>query len=122
MATAVVDQAMLKCESGDANSPLTVTNQQDASIGDHTAATIMDHAPGTNIPTFGTCKILTSAASGTPTPCAPATPAPWVAGATSPVNIGGPLGLLDSDRLVCTVAASPCISVVDPGQTDTSDT
>ena len=122
MATAVVNTAQLKCESGDAPAPLTVTSQQTVKIGNQLAATINDFAPVTNIPSFGTCKILTSAASGTPTPCVPATVTPWAAGATSPVAIGMPLGLLDSDRLVCTVAASPCISVSDAGQTDTSDT
>ncbi len=121
MAIAVVNGAQLKCESGDAPAPLIVTSQQTVSAGNQIAATIMDFAPGANIPTFGTCKILTAAASGTPTPCVPATVAPWLKGATSPVNISGPLGLLDVDRLVCTVAASPCISVVDPGQTTTSD-
>ena len=39
-------------------------------LGGMLAATVMDNMLAANIPPFGTCSVLTSAASGTPTPCA----------------------------------------------------
>ena len=120
MATAVVNGAMLQCTCGDAPTPLTVTSQMQAKIGNQLAATIMDHAPTVNIAPFGTCKTLTAAASGVPTPCVPATVAPWSPGSTSIVNIGNFPGLLNTDKLACTVGGM--ISITNPGQQPTSDT
>ena len=120
MATAVILGAKLQCTCGDAPSDLIVMSQFNNLIDNKLAATIMDHKPLANILPFGTCKTLTAAASGTPTPCVPATAAPWMPGSTSLVLIGNYPALLNSDKLACTVGGM--ISVTDPGQQKTSDT
>lgn len=120
MPEAVVNSAQLRCTCGDAPSPLTVTSQTQVMIGGQLAATVMDYAPTANIAPFGTCKTLTSAASGVPTACLPATAAPWTPGSTSVVRIGNFNGLLSTDTLACTVGG--VISVESPGQTQTQDT
>lgn len=120
MPLAVVNTAQLQCTCGDAPTPLTVTSQMQVKIGNQLAATIMDHVPVTNIAPFGTCKTLTAAASGVPTPCVPATVAPWTPGSTSVVMIGGFPALLSTDRLTCTIGG--VISIISPGQTQTNDT
>ena len=120
MPIAVVNGAQLQCTCGDTPTPLTVTSQTECKIGGQLAATIMDNVPVTNITPFGTCKTLTAAASGTPTPCVPATTLPWAPGSTSTVMIGAIPGLLNTDKLACTVGGM--ISVVDPGQQETQDT
>jgi hypothetical protein len=111
---------MLQCTCGDAPAPLTVTSQTACMVGGKLAATILDIAPTTNIPPFGTCKTLTAAASGTPTPCVPAPAGPWSPGSTSIVTVGTIPGLLNTDKLACTVGGM--ISVVEPGQQETQDT
>jgi hypothetical protein len=75
------------------------------------AATIMDHVPVTNIPTFGMCMAptnpaviaATAAALGTPTPapCVPVLPAPWVPGSPT-VTIGGMPALNNTSKCTCT--------------------
>ena len=40
---------------GEAPGPFTVISRHTESSGNQIAATIMDFAPGANIPTFGTC-------------------------------------------------------------------
>ncbi len=120
MPRAVIMGALLKCTCGDAPTSLTVTSQATVQIGGALAATIMDYAPIVNIAPFGTCKTLTAAASGVPTPCVPATVAPWVPGSTSIVRIGNFPGLLDTDKLACTVGGM--IAVSSAGQTTTLDT
>lgn len=120
MSEAVVNTAQLNCTCGDVPSPLTVTSQAQVKIGNQLAATVMDFAPVVNITPFGTCKTLTAAAGGVPTPCVPATVAPWTPGSTSVVKIGSLVGLLSTDRLACTVGGM--ISVVSPGQMQTKDT
>ncbi len=120
MPLAVVNTAQLQCTCGDAPATLTVTSQMQVMIGNQFAATVMDYAPVVNIPPFGTCKTLTAAASGVPTPCVPATVAPWTPGSTSIVMIGNFPALLDTDKLACTVGGM--ISIVSPGQTQTSTT
>lgn len=120
MAIAVINGAKLQCTCGDAPSPLTVLQQTKSKISNQLAATIMDHKTGANIATFGSCKTLTAAAGGTPTPCAPITPAPWMPGSASLFLIEGSPALLNSDMLVCTVGGT--ISITDPGQQPTIDT
>jgi hypothetical protein len=116
MPLAVVNLAQLQCTCGDAPTPLTVTSQMQTLIGNQLAGTIMDYAPMVNIKPFGTCKTLTAAASGVPTPCVPATAAPWAPGAAKTL-IGNFPALLQTDKLTCTVGG--VISVVSPGQTTT---
>ncbi len=120
MATAVISGATLQCTCGDAPSKLVVISQPMELIGGTSAATVMDHKPMANIMPFGTCKTLTAAASGTPTPCVPATVAPWVPGSTSLVLINSFQALLDTDKLICTIGGT--ISITDPGQQKTTDT
>ena len=120
MARAVIQGATLKCTCGDKPSQLVVTSQQNVKIDNQPAATVQDNAPGSNIAPFGTCKLLTAAASGVATPCVPAPAGPWLPGSTSRVNIGTHPALLSSDILNCTVPG--VISVADPGQQQTKDT
>jgi hypothetical protein len=120
MAIAVVDGAVLKCTCGDAPAKLKVTSQTTVTIENKLAATVQDMAPTTNIPPFGTCKVLTAAASGTPTPCVPAPSGPWVPGSTSRVDIGTYPVLLSTDLLLCGVPGM--ITIQDPGQKTTKDT
>jgi hypothetical protein len=117
MALNVVNTAQLQCTCGDAPTPLTVTSQFQCKIGNQLAATVMDFAPVVNITPFGTCKTLTAAASGVPTPCVPATTSPWMPGAIQ-TKIGNFAALLQTDKLVCSVGGM--ISVVSPGQTTTN--
>jgi hypothetical protein len=120
MPVAVVMGATLQCSCGSAPGKLVVTSQLLAKMDNQLAATIMDHAPTANIPPFGTCGVLTAAASGTPTPCGPATAAPWTPGSKSNVKIGNQPALLATDKLICTVAG--LITITDPGQKSTQDT
>jgi hypothetical protein len=100
-------------------SQLQVTSQGDMKIDNQLAATVQDHVPVLNIAPFGTCKVLTAAASGTPMPCVPAPVGPWVPGSTSRVTIGKHPALLSTDRLHCSIPG--VITIVDPGQQDTED-
>jgi hypothetical protein len=120
MAIAVIDGAVLKCTCGDAPAKLKVTSQTTVQIENKLAATVQDMAPIKNIPTFGTCKALTAAASGTPTPCMPAISGPWKPGSTSRVDICTFAALLSTDKLAC--SAPGVITIQDPGQHRTEDT
>jgi hypothetical protein len=102
MPLAVVNMAMLQCMCGAAPTPLTVTSNMQVMIGNQLTGTIMDFAPMANIKPFGPCTILTSAASGVPTPCVPAAPAPWTPGAAKTM-IGYFPALQQSDKLTCAV-------------------
>lgn len=107
MLTAVVDGALMQCTQGDAPCPLTVTSHCKVQADDKPMATIMDHKPGINIKTFGTCKALSG-------PCVPATTTPWIPGSQTNVKIGDQWVLLKSDQLMCT--ASGIISISNPMQ------
>ena len=87
------------------------------------AATIMDHAPMVNIPTFGMCMSIanpevaseTAAALGvlTPAPCIPATSAPWAPG--SPTVMIGNMPALDmNSKLICNWGG--VIQITAPGE------
>jgi hypothetical protein len=120
MAVAVVMGATLQCTCGSAPSKLMVTSQAQAQIGQKLAATVQDNQPVGNIPPFGTCSVLTSAASGTPTPCSLAPAGPWTPGSGSNVKIDNQAALLSTDTLQCTVPG--LITITDPGQNTTQDT
>jgi hypothetical protein len=119
MAIAVVQGATLRCSCGDKPSQLLVTSQADVEIDNKLAATVQDNASGANIAPFGTCKVLTAAAGGTPTPCALAPAGPWQPGAVSRLTIGKALALLSTDVLKCSVPG--VITITDPGQKATAD-
>ncbi len=114
----VVAGAALKCTFGAAPSAFIVLPLARVLIEGRPAATVMDHVPIANIPTFGLCRspanpavaAATAAAMGTPTPapCVPETVAPWVPGAPT-VLVGG-LPLLSSGS-VCACAFGGVISV-----------
>jgi hypothetical protein len=120
MPLAVVMGATLQCSCGSAPAKLVVTSQFQATVDKKLAATVMDHAPAVNVPPFGTCSVLTAAASGTPTPCVPAPAGPWAPGSKANVKLGKHLALLATDKLTCVVAG--VITVIDPGQKSTQHT
>jgi hypothetical protein len=114
----VVAGAELTCSFGEAPTALVVLPQARVLIEARPAATIMDHAPLVNIPTFGLCTspanpavaAATAAAMGVPTPapCVPQTETPWVPGAPT-VLIGGLPALTNAG--VCLCAFGGCIAV-----------
>jgi hypothetical protein len=120
MAIAVVQGATLKCSCGEKPSQLVVTSQADVKIDNKLAATVQDNALILNMAPFGTCKILTAAANGVPTPCMLAPAGPWLPGSASRVTIDKVPALLSTDILNCTVPG--VITVADPGQKATADT
>lgn len=93
--------------------PLTVLPTSLVTEGMQPAASIMDNVPMVNIPSFVTCKVLTAAASGVPTPCVPATAAPWSPGSSS-VMVGNKPALHDGCKLTCSIGGM--ISVTNAGQ------
>lgn len=121
----VVAGAVLQCSFGAAPCTLIVlpTNKV---LAPTPAATINDHIPITNIPTFGMCSSLanpvvataTTAALGvlTPMPCVPATSTPWAIGAAT-VLIGNIPALDDISQCMCNWAGVVKINM--PGQTQT---
>jgi hypothetical protein len=113
MAQLVTMGAQMQCTSGTAPSVLvvpvaTVTGEVKPT------ANIMDNVPISNIPPFGTCNVLTAAASGVPTPCVPAIPAPWAPGSPT-VMVRGMPALNSTSK--CTCAIGGVISITNPGTT-----
>jgi hypothetical protein len=113
MAQLVTMGAQLLCSSGSAPSNLVVL---DPTVTGEVkpAANIMDHVPMMNIMPFGTCTVLTTAAGGTPTPCAPATAAPWAPGSPT-VPVRGQPALNNSSVCACSIGG--VISIMNPGTT-----
>jgi hypothetical protein len=109
----VVTGALMTCTFGVAPAPLNATSAPTTMVSSMPAATIMDFAPMTNIPTFGMCMSIanpevasaTAAALGvlTPMPCIPATVAPWVPGAPT-VMISNFPALDNTCQCMCTWA------------------
>jgi hypothetical protein len=101
--------ALMQCSFGVAPAPLAVL-PANAVLTGTPAATIMDHAPMVNVPTFGMCSSManpmviaaTAAALGVPTPmpCIPATVAPWAPGSPT-VMIGNMPALNNTCKLTC---------------------
>ena len=114
MGKLVVMGAMCSCTQGTAPGSLMVLPANMVDGCKVPAANIMDNIPMTNIMPFGTCNILTSAASGVPTPCVPATAAPWSPGASKTMIANQP-ALTDSSTCMCMWAGT--ISITNPGQT-----
>ncbi len=123
MAQVVCNGAMMLCTFGVAPATMVVPPTNRTNTSNMPAATIMDHLPMANIPTFGMCTSIanpqvaaaTSAALGvlTPQPCIPATSAPWVPGSPT-VMIGNKPALNSTSKLMCNWAG--VISVTVPGQ------
>lgn len=116
MAQLVVMGAQLQCTSGTAPSVLSVPAAMITGEVKPTA-NIMDHVPMMNIMPFGTCNVLTAAASGVPTPCVPATAAPWAPGSAT-VMVRGMPALNNTSKCVCSIGG--VISVTNPGTTKES--
>lgn len=108
----VVQEALMMCVAGTAPAPLQVTSQEFVRIDGMAVATIMDCAPEVNIPSFGTCNILTAAALGVPTPCVPAT-MPWVPGSVVQTINGLPVLTMPA---TCQCAIGGVITITEPGQ------
>lgn len=112
MSYMVKDGAMLCCSFSVPPRPgkLKVLPLNRVRVEGRWAATIMDHVPMVNIPSFGMCLAPTNPlvikntalAGGIPTPdtCTPVTPAPWINGATS-VQIGSMPALDSSAQCLC---------------------
>src|SRR5471032_919718 len=113
---------LMMCSFGVAPAPLAVLPVNRTMTG-APAATIMDHAPMVNVPTFGMCSspanpmvaAATAAALGVMTqmPCIPATAAPWAPGSPT-VLIGGMPALNNSSKLMCSYGG--VIQISFPGQ------
>jgi hypothetical protein len=114
--------ALLRCSMGQVPGALAVPPHNRVLTGTP-AASVMDHLPVVNVPSFGLCSSLanpvvvaaTAAAEGvlTPMPCVPVTPAPWMPGAATVVLGNGP-ALDTSSTLACAWAGT--IEVLEPGQ------
>ncbi|ANN76678.1 DUF4280 domain-containing protein [Bordetella flabilis] len=110
MSQQVVMGAQLLCTFGTMPAVLAVLPESRVMVEERPAATIMDHEPIVNIPTFGMCAspanpevaAATAAAMGvlTPMPCVPATVTPWLPGAPT-VLIGGQPALDNLSRCMC---------------------
>lgn len=127
MGIEVVAGAMMQCSFGAAPAALSVLPTNRVMVGGPPAATIMDHVPMLNIPSFGMCMSLanpqvaaaTAAALGvlTPQPCIPVTTAPWAPGSPT-VTIGNMPALTNSST--CNCMWGGIIQISNPGQTTTT--
>jgi uncharacterized Zn-binding protein involved in type VI secretion len=122
----VVGTAVLTCSWGVAPASLAALSAPTVIIEGKPAATVMDSAPGANIPPFGMCTSLanpsvaaaTAAALGvlTPMPCVPATAGPWTPGSATTL-IGGKPAL--TTPATCTCAFGGVITITMPGAVKT---
>jgi hypothetical protein len=123
MGVQVCTGAMMQCSFGATPAPLSIIPSSMVMTGGPPAATIMDHKPMANIPTFGVCTSManptvataTAAALGvlTPMPCIPNTIAPWAPGSPT-VMIGNMPALNNSSK--CNCMWGGVISITAPGQ------
>ncbi|MEM9544081.1 MAG: DUF4280 domain-containing protein [Cyanobacteria bacterium P01_E01_bin.42] len=123
MPNVVVFGGVITCSMGTAPSALITTSNSTVSASYIPAATVMDYAPISNIPTFVLCKsttnpttiAATAAASGVYTmgACIPATSSPWSPGATK-TKINNISVLTDSSKCTCSYGGS--VSITYAGQ------
>jgi hypothetical protein len=126
MAEQVVMGAAITCSFGTGPAALVVTPTPMVNVSKVPAATIMDFAPMTNIPTFIMCTTpsnptvasATAAAFGvlTPMPCVPVT-TPWKPGV--PTVTLGKMAALDNAS-TCNCCWGGIITVTSPGQAQTT--
>ncbi|MBK8259501.1 MAG: DUF4280 domain-containing protein [Polyangiaceae bacterium] len=119
--------AVLKCDKGLAPGSLSIP-QSPVTADGPTVATVNDHKPIVNIPTFSNCTsqanptvaTATAAAGGvlTPMPCVPMTQAPWSPG-SSVTTIDGVKALTDDSKCKCNWNGT--ISVQNAGSAIESD-
>jgi hypothetical protein len=113
MAQLVSLGATLVCAAGTSPSALVVVPPT-VTAEKKPAANILDFVPMVNIMPFGTCNILTAAASGVPTPCVPAPVAPWSPGSPT-VLVRGAAAL--NNASVCNCGIGGVISITFAGTT-----
>ena len=123
MPVQLTNGAVLQCSFGAAPGALQVLPTNRVMANSAPAATIMDHVPIVNIPSFGMCSspanptvaAATAAALGvlTPMPCVPATVAPWLPGVPT-VLVGALPAVNNPCKLMCLWAG--VIQVAAPGQ------
>ena len=123
----VVAGAQVMCSFGMVPAVLAVLPVNRVMVDKRPAATIQDHMPMVNIPTFGMCNSLanpvvtaaTTAALGvlTPMPCVPATVSPWMPGAMRAT--AGKLPLLTASSQ-CNCMWGGLITVAYAGQATTT--
>ena len=113
MSQVVTQTAPMRCNQGNAPMNLVVTMQQIVKINGNLVATVDDVVPLSNIPPFGTCKILTTTAQGVPTPCVPAPTGPWQPGSKIQ-KINGFAVLTKDSKCTCGIGGQ--ISFDSPGQ------
>ena len=129
MANPMVQTATCTCPFGTAPATLMVTSQMTVTMCGLPAATIMDGAPISNVPTFGMCSSManptvasaTAAAMGalTPMPCVPVLTAPWTPGVPT-VLVGGIPLLNNTSKLLCAyggviqVTMTPAMTIQTP--------
>ncbi|WP_432422248.1 DUF4280 domain-containing protein [Robbsia betulipollinis] len=114
--------ALLQCSFGLSPAPLNVLPLRRVLAG-APAATVLDHLPFANIPSFGACACManpmvaaaTAAALGvlTPAPCVPVTAAPWLPGSPT-VLMGNVPALQTTSQLLCQWGG--VIRIVTPAQ------
>lgn len=109
----VVEGAVLSCPMGDAPATLIVTSQTVKTIDGLAVATVEDCSPIVNIPSFGTCSVLTAAATGVPTPCVPVPTGCWTPGSLVQTIDGLPVLTMPA-TVTCGVGG--CISVLEAEQ------
>jgi hypothetical protein len=124
MATQVVNGAQMTCSFGTTPASLVVLPANRVTSSNQPDATIMDHVPMTNIPSFGMCTTptnpqvatATTAALGvlTPQPCLPVTQSPWAPGAPN-LQIANMPALDNTSK--CTCNWGGIISFMMAGQT-----
>lgn len=107
----VCSGATCTCTCGSAPVTLIAISQEIETIDGLNAATVMDYETIVNIPSFGTCTVLTAAANGVSTPCVPATSTPWTPGSVLRM-IDGMTALTTDSVLTCTVGG--VISITSP--------
>lgn len=122
MPVSVVSGALAMCSFGIAPSSLNFLPATRVTVEGRPVGTILDIAPGANIPPFGMCTSLsnptvaaaTAAALGvlTPMPCVPVIAGPWKPGAARTTVAGRPALVSGS---TCNCAWAGVISVTFPG-------
>lgn len=125
MGLVVVTGAKLLCPFGTMAATLMATSQVTVLGCAKPVATIMDNAPGSNIPPFGMCSSLanpqvaaaTAAALGvlTPQPCTMMPAGPWQTSKPT-ILVGGKPILTQECRLLCGMGMG-MISILNPAET-----
>lgn len=120
----VVNGATIQCSMGTTPSTLTIPPANKVGTGPAALASVQDHAPMTNIASFGLCRTIvnpqvaaaTTAALGvlTPQPCLPVTTQLWSPGAPQ-VTVRGQAALTHNSTCLCQWGG--VISITNPGQT-----